>query len=806
MNPYSIFYILGILIIFPNFILNEEKNKPTPTSAPTPRDVLSKHCQNKKTCRECIRHHPDCAWCTEPNYDKRKLPRCDVIERLGGENGCQKGDIVFPRDNLEITKADELSEPGGKPENIIQISPQEVNLSLRPNQPFELALQFRQAEDYPVDLYYLMDLSKSMEDDKDKLAQLGDLLAQKMSNITKNFRLGFGSFVDKTVMPYVSTVPEKKIEPCPNCASPYGFKNHMSLNVETTRFKNEVAAARVSGNLDAPEGGFDAIMQAIVCGKEIGWRDQSRKLLVFSTDSGFHYAGDGKLGGIVKPNDGECHMNEEGYYTESIFQDYPSLSQINQKTKEKKIHMIFAVTASQVPIYEKLSKSLVGSATGKLEDDSSNIVDLIKNQYEKIRSSVELTVLNASDNVEVSFYSSCRSGYMQETRICSGLQVGTLVSFTANINITSCPEKREDWHQTFTISPVGLREKLVVNLHMLCECECETPEMEEVDSEKCHFGNGTYECGICDCKPNRQGKYCECDMEDSEVADNSSCIQPGTNRLCSDRGECVCGQCQCDVLRFPDISGDYCQCNDAACSYINDKICNGRGKCDCGVCKCDEHWTGDACECFNNTQSCIPEGGTEICNGKGDCICGKCHCKPINNIHYFGEFCTECANCDPQKCADYKPCVQCKAFNTGPYSSEDKCKTECTILPELEMVDEAKVENDTSEKLCKYTDDDDCRFIFVYGFNESTPYIRVQKTKECPPPLNILMIVLGVIGGIVAIGLCLLLIWKLLTTIHDRREFAKFEKERQMAKWDTGENPIFKQATSTFKNPTYGGK
>jgi len=30
-----------------------------------------------------------------------------------------------------------------------------------------------------------------------------------MSEITKNFRLGFGSFVDKVVMPYVSTVPSK---------------------------------------------------------------------------------------------------------------------------------------------------------------------------------------------------------------------------------------------------------------------------------------------------------------------------------------------------------------------------------------------------------------------------------------------------------------------------------------------------------------------------------------------------------------------------------------------------------------------
>jgi integrin beta 1 len=45
-----------------------------------------------------------------------------------------------------------------------------------------------QAEDYPVDLYYLMDLSKSMEDDKEKLSALGDLLAETMQNITSNFR------------------------------------------------------------------------------------------------------------------------------------------------------------------------------------------------------------------------------------------------------------------------------------------------------------------------------------------------------------------------------------------------------------------------------------------------------------------------------------------------------------------------------------------------------------------------------------------------------------------------------------------
>lgn len=40
-------------------------------------------------------------------------------------------------------------------------------------------------------------------------------------------------------------------------------------------------------------------------------------------------------------------------------------------------------------------------------------------------------------------------------------------------------------------------------------------------------------------------------------------------------------------------------------------------------------------------------------------------------------------------------------------------------------------------------------------------------------------------GAILLIGLAALLIWKLLITIHDRREFARFEEEKARAKWDT---------------------
>ena len=72
-------------------------------------------------------------------------------------------------------------------------------------QVYNFTMQFKQAKDYPVDLYFLMDLSSSMRDDQEKLVSLGDELARTMRNITRYFKLGFGSFVDKNVVPFVKT-------------------------------------------------------------------------------------------------------------------------------------------------------------------------------------------------------------------------------------------------------------------------------------------------------------------------------------------------------------------------------------------------------------------------------------------------------------------------------------------------------------------------------------------------------------------------------------------------------------------------
>lgn len=63
--------------------------------------------------------------------------------------------------------------------------------------------------------------------------------------------------------------------------------------------------------------------------------------------------------------------------------------------------------------------------------------------------------------------------------------------------------------------------------------------------------------------------------------------------------------------------------------------------------------------------------------------------------------------------------------------------------------------------------------------------------------------IIGIAGGIVGVGMLTILLWKAFTTVTDRREFARFEEERQMMKWNSNANPIFRQATTTIQNPMY---
>lgn len=765
-----------------------------------------------KSCGECIQAGPNCGWCTDASFLQEGMPtsaRCDVISALK-EKGCPANKIENPRGsrtillNKEITNRSKGTADKLKTDEITQIQPQKLELYLRSGEPQSFELKFKRAEDYPIDLYYLMDLSFSMKDDLENVKNLGTALMDAMKQITSDFRIGFGSFVEKTVMPYISTTPAKLLNPCTgeqNCTSPFSYKNVLNLTADGHLFNDLVSMQQISGNLDSPEGGFDAIMQVAVCGEQIGWRNVTR-LLVFSTDAGFHFAGDGKLGGIVLPNDGKCHL-ENGMYTMSHYYDYPSIAHLVQKLSENNIQTIFAVTEEFQPVYKELQNLIPKSAVGTLSSNSSNVIQLIIDAYNSLSSEIIFENKKLPEGVTISFKSYCKNGVNgtgENGRKCSNISIGDEVKFDISITANKCPKKGQS--ETVTIKALGVNEEVDVVLHFICECDCHKDGIP--NSPECNSGNGTFECGACRCNEGRIGRLCECSTDEVNSEDmDASCRRDNSSEICSNNGDCSCGECVCKKRENPNeiYSGKYCECDNFNCDRSNGLICGGNGICKCRVCECFANFTGSACDCSENNATCMAENG-QLCNGRGECICGRCKC---NDPKFQGPTCESCPTC-PTVCTEHKDCIQCKAFQKGEKSLCNACKDFKLILVD-DRESLPKLNEHRTVMPCKEKDADDCWFYFTFVSNSTNDVtVYVLNKPECPSGPEIIPIVAGVVAGIVLIGLALLLIWKLLMIIHDRREFAKFEKEKMNAKWDAGENPIYKSAVTTVVNPKYEGK
>ncbi|XP_067927846.1 integrin beta pat-3-like [Watersipora subatra] len=795
-------------------------------------------CNSASDCTSCMVAHKTCNWCiAKPSADGKGWsasdPRCDTYDSLIARK-CS-AEFIKNITTEEISrKATAVRDAVDSSQPAIQLSPQKLHLKLRPGEKVKRNITFRLAKDYPVDLYYLMDLSQSMKDDKVKVANLGIQLAEEMRKITKDVRLGFGSFVDKVLMPYVNTLPDRLVSPCSDCESPYSFKHRLVLTDNTSAFADKVDATQVSGNLDEPEGGFDALMQAIVCDSVIGWRANSRKMLIFSTDSPFHSAGDGKLGGVVEPNDGQCHM-ENNEYTWAGKQDYPSISQIAAKVEDKNMNVIFAVTEDQQGRYNALSEVISSSVTGKLANDSRNIVELVRGNYQKISSKVVMMIRRKAERNEylnVKVRASCNNdGKFDDMAECDNLGPGGVVTFEVEMQATSCANaKGGQTTETFEVYPSGLSETLEITTEVDCACECGDTEES---SDACN-SVGTYQCGICECGDSRYGDVCQCDMSTLNTDTNdldAPCKRPSNSttpqQLCSGRGECVCGECEvCDCLpgsrdkttcrRF---TGKYCQCNPDNCPRNSKGICSNRGKCQCDegtavhTCQCEEGYTGNECECPISQDTCIdPTNPEEICNGQGPCVCGVCRCEKQEGPtgeRYTGQFCEECSTCT-SKCQTFKQCTQCFVYREKGWRQvnldETYCEYDC-FKGSVNYTMVSEMPQGSGVRQCaKFAGEDDCDVSYSYEYLPRTGYlVYVSDKTECPTEPKILEIILGVIGGIVFLGLVALLIWRLIATLHDRRDFAKFEKETKTAQWNSNENPIYEQATSTFKNPMYQG-
>ncbi|PFX28360.1 Integrin beta-1 [Stylophora pistillata] len=498
--------------------------------------------------------------------------------------------------------------------------------------------------------------------------------ADEISNLTSRFRLGLGAFVDKPTAPYMDTDPVMVAAPDPNNVNStptFGYHNVLPLNKNTSHFQEAIEKLMASGNVDNPEGGLEALVQVAACEK---------------------------LGGVVIPNDGLCHLDGQEY-TASLTMDYPSPGLVRDLLLESQVVPIFAVASKEKQVYEQLAYFLGNETyaeTGELLEDSSNIVRVIGEAYKKIARTVTIRDSNSA-GLTLRYTALCPKGEIYEdTRTCTGVELGDTVSFKVTVSMANCTD---DLPTNFSIkTPYG---QVSLKLSYVCSCDCEAEE----------------------------------NLDPTGL-----------------------------------IYGETCECNNLNCPKDpeNEEICGGseRGVCDCGQCKCKENWSGPSCSCSKDLNGCTKDGS---------CI----------------------GNCEANR-----PCVQCQIFGTGELVGED-CKTKCKDF-RITVVDKL-----TSEmgKQCRFRDEDDCYFGFAYTIRaDGQLEIYTQRTKDCPSEMQALLVILGVIGAVLAVALALLLIWRVLATIQDRRAFAKFEKEQQNAKCVMAENPIFKPTTTTFMNPMYGVK
>uniref|UniRef100_A0A8B9IFS3 Integrin beta n=1 Tax=Anser cygnoides TaxID=8845 RepID=A0A8B9IFS3_ANSCY len=686
-----------------------------------------------KSCSECIRVDKECSFCTEESFDE---PRCDLRENLL-RYGCREASIVYMRGEIINTRLQRT-----------QVAPQGMFMRLRAGEEMSFNMDVFQPLESPVDLYILMDFSYSMSDDLDNLKSMGHNLADFLQALTSNYTIGFGKFVDKVSSPQTDMRPEKLREPWNNADSPFSFKNVIRLTSNINYFSQELRKERISGNLDAPEGGFDAILQTAVCKDKIGWRKDSTHLLVFSTESAFHYEADGTnvLAGILARNDEKCHLDSRGTYVYDTKQDYPSVPTLVRLLGQHNIIPIFAVTNHSYSYYEKLHKYFPISEIGVLQEDSSNIVELLRTAFERIRSKMDIRADYVPKALKTEFsssmYQKTESGSFNITRGEVGkfkVRVKAL-EYVGGQHVCSLPEK--DRQGVIHVKPTSLSDSLEVRASVVCDvCPCE--------QVRCNF-HGDFICGQCICHKGWQGDTCHCSAELS--SNKTDCIRPGDDKVCSGRGECLCGKCQCNLEgQAQRFDGDFCQYDVLQCPRTSGFLCNDRGRCSKGACVCESGWEGPGCECPTSNDTCIDSRGG-ICNNQGRCECGRCICDKASV--YISSTCE--ISYSLAICESIRDCVQCQAWGTG--NRRGNCST-CHL--QVQMVEELKKE-EASEHCSFQDEEDDCTYHYTLKGDPSilpNATVQVQKKKECPPGSFLWLIPL-LIFLILLLGLLLLLCWR----------------------------------------------
>ncbi|KAG8573215.1 hypothetical protein GDO81_012329 [Engystomops pustulosus] len=588
--------------------------------------------------------------------DSVESERCDTVFNLKSK-GCRADAIEHPSVQLQIVSSKEVKS---------QVTPAEVSAHLRPGASVNFLLRMQRLENYPLDIYYLVDVSASMITSIEKLNAIGSDLSQKMAEFSHDIRFGFGSFVDKPVSPYISIQPERLKNQCSeynkDCMPPHGFIHVLSLTNNITQFKQIVSKQKISGNIDDPEGVFDAMLQAAVCHKEIGWRKEAKRLIILMTDQTSHLALDSKLAGIVSPNDGNCHLRDN-VYTRASDMEHPSLGLLGEKLVDNHVYGLFAVRGNAFNWYKDLLPLLPGTVAKKLDDTTSNIKNVVVEAYQALLSEMKIQVDNPMKGIYVNITAICPDGSRHSgIEGCRNVQSNNKVLFNVTITMDTCDV--EGGHNYIILKPIGFNETAKIKIHRSCTCQCNSPQRHK---DKC----------VTKVHPDCPGVPCTDSNCSSGDRDHQSenCKRSPSEPECSGRGTCLCGKCYCAKTKLGKIYGKYCEMDNFSCPYNLGKLCSGNGDCNNGDCKCHSGWEGDRCQCSSSKKHCMDSNGL-ICSGRGTCTCGRCEC---TNDKSFGPLCQYCSGCS-NTCTDNWNCEHSHGSLNGSVAPMDPYKTNCNTL------------------------------------------------------------------------------------------------------------------------------
>ncbi|XP_006636260.2 integrin beta-8 [Lepisosteus oculatus] len=746
------------------------------TSEPAANSCTAPHISS---CKECLKQGAECGWCFQEGFlDGAPVSeRCDLISNLE-KKGCALDFIERPSVKVVVDASTSST----------QVTPRDVTVQLWPGREASFVLQVRQLERYPVDMYYLVDVSASMQDNLDKLKTVGIALSEKMKEHSTDFKVGFGSFVDKPVSPYINVHPSKIDNPCSDydiqCRPAHGFIHVLSLTDNITEFTRVVHEQHISGNMDTPEGGFDAMLQAAVCQNHIGWRSEAKHLLLMMTDQPSHLALDSKLAGIVVPHDGNCHL-EDNTYTQSAYMEHPTIGQLADKLLENSVHSIFAVEELQYKWYEDLIPLMPGTFVGKLQPKASNLKDLVVQAYKRLLSDVEVQILvqNQVQKLAVNITALCPGGNpVPGHNKCSNVKPNETVFFNITIGMRECGNQGEA--VDFLIKPVGFNESTRVKVQTACACQCTGPGAPS-------SGRCWNERSPQDCRSSETGS-CTCEQGGEEGGLGESCRLDDTQPACSGRGSCLCGRCVCARSSLGLVFGKYCEMDNFSCSYHRGLLCGGHGQCVLGECRCASGWEGESCSCPTSTEPCMPTG-SGVCSGKGRCVCGRCQCEDPRRSGRFCEVCPMCNN----PCETNWKCVQCHLSSDFSEVKATQCNATC--FPMVHYIDDISESRSETSKYCLYPTSENCHYRFQMDSMFGGKQIHIIRYPECLSEQQYFPTFTAVFLITIALGLMLILILKYILARKNRRRDVSSDAVNDVSPKDMSYLPTMNEKTITYR-------